>query len=137
MVPNPLSEADDVRLSDELGAGGGGGEDGGELVSDGSRYVWTWPEERPTAKRGIVGWIAWVKNSDARGSVQMVSYMASWETSGWERVNAVRLEHLQGLGRSFGALGALEVESWRIGGLTMLGLRHGVLTVHLCAEDIC
>jgi len=41
----------------------------------GRRNVWTWPEDRPTLKMGLVGWMARVKMSAWRGSVQMLSNM--------------------------------------------------------------
>ena len=48
----------------------GEGEDEG-----GRRCVCTWPEERPRARRGAVGWVARAKRSLGRGRVQIVSYI--------------------------------------------------------------
>jgi len=41
----------------------------------GRRKVWTWPPASPTERIGSVGWIAWVKRSEVRGKVQIVSNM--------------------------------------------------------------
>ena len=45
------------------------------LAIGGRRKVWTWPPASPTERIGSVGWIAWVKRSDVRGKVQIVSNM--------------------------------------------------------------
>jgi hypothetical protein len=57
-----------------IGTGGGDIELSTELEL-GSRYVYTWPVDRPTLKMGCVGCRARVKMSEGRGRVQIVSNM--------------------------------------------------------------
>lgn len=44
--------------------------------------MWTWPPASPTERIGSVGWIAWVKRSEVRGKVQIVSNMGK-SCEGW------------------------------------------------------
>jgi hypothetical protein len=48
----------------------------GASPKGGRRYVSTWPEDKPTAMMGCVGWIACEKMSERRGMLQMFSNMA-------------------------------------------------------------
>ena len=48
-----------------LEAAGGGGV--GFVGEAGRRLSWTWPEARPRARRGEVGWMARAKRSEGRG----------------------------------------------------------------------
>jgi hypothetical protein len=54
-----------------------------ESEEEGRRYVYTWPDERPTVRRGDVGCRARVNRSEGRGRVQIVSNIFCSRREGW------------------------------------------------------
>lgn len=55
---------------------------------EGMRKVSTWPLERPTVRRGSVGWTAWVNTSEFSGRVQRFSNMLkSSQLSLWTMIH--------------------------------------------------